>query len=138
MLYIETSALLAVLFREPNHEPIRDMIEDPLTKCTSALTFAEANRAISRALFANALSERAAQALRGQLALFESSWIVLAVTDSVLTRAGGAFPVEPVQTLDAVHLASALEFSVADPDLSLVAFDRRVADNVEPLGLSSP
>ena len=49
----------------------------------------------------------------------------MAVTDGVLARAGSPFPVEPVRTLDAIHLATALELATAFPDLRVLSFDRR-------------
>ena len=52
-------------------------------------------------------------------------------------RAGQAFPVEPVRTLDALHLASALEFLVLFPDLKVLSLDDRVLANLPQLGLAT-
>jgi myo-inositol catabolism protein IolC len=61
----------------------------------------------------------------------------MTLTDSVLARAGAAFPVEPVRALDAIHLATALAFSESFPELTVLAFDRRMTENTTALGLSS-
>ena len=61
----------------------------------------------------------------------------MSLTTGVLARAGGAFPVEPVRTLDAIHLATALAFSEAFPDLAILALDRRVLANAIALGLAA-
>ena len=54
--------------------------------------------------FLTAEQERASvQALRR----FERRCYVVAVTDAVLARVRRPFPVEPIRTLDAVHLATA-------------------------------
>jgi hypothetical protein len=59
------------------------------------------------------------------------------LTDSVLARAGSAFPIEPVRTLDAIHLATAMAFSEAYPELEMLTFDRRISENATALGLAS-
>ena len=61
----------------------------------------------------------------------------MSLTTGVLARAGRAFPVEPVRTLDAIHLATALEFLAAFPDLAILALDRRVLANAIALGLAA-
>lgn len=43
--------------------------------------------------------------------------------------------VEPVRSLNAVHLASAIELLAAYPDLMVLSFDDRIIANLEPLGL---
>ena len=40
-----------------------------------------------------------------------------------------------MRTVDAIHLATALELAAAFPDLQLLSFDRRVRDNAEALGI---
>jgi hypothetical protein len=101
---------------------------------TSALTLAEAARAIIRARISGRLlptQERAA--VRG-LRVFERRCFVVAVTDTVLARVGRPFPVEPIRTLDAVHLATA-ELLGEPPQLAtIVTRDARVRDNAQALG----
>jgi len=60
----------------------------------------------------------------------------MALSEEVLARASRPFPVEPVRTLDAIHLATALEFTAAFPDLRLVSCDSRVRENAEALGIA--
>jgi hypothetical protein len=59
----------------------------------------------------------------------------MTVSDEVLRRAGRTFPVEPVRTLDAIHLATALEFTAVYPDLRVLSYDRRIRGNAEALGI---
>ena len=56
------------------------------------------------------------------------------VTAEVLGRAAEPFPAEPVRTLDAVHLATALELRRAWPDLMVLSSDRRVRAGAAGLG----
>ena len=103
-------------------------------RVTSARTFAEAARAIVRTRVSGRLTpaeERAA--LRG-LRTFERRCAVIAITDAVLTRVGRPFPVEPVRTLDAVHLATVELLGEPPPLLTLVTRDALVRDNARALG----
>jgi len=52
----------------------------------------------------------------------------------VLSRARQAFPVEPVRTLDALHLASVLAWDQAIDRLTVVSCDDRVRSNALALG----
>jgi hypothetical protein len=81
--------------------------------------------------------ESSAQKLRGLLARHRKKWITMALTDSVLARAGSPFPIEPVRTLGAIHLATAMAFSKAYPELEMLTFDRRISENATALGLAS-
>lgn len=137
-LYLETSAVLGWLFGEPAGGEVALAVDAAEVVTTSALTFVEVERAIHRAVTQQVVSETDAHRLRGMLARERSQWITMALTDQVLARAGRAFPVEPVRTLDAIHLATALAFVEALPDLKMLAFDRRVADNATSLGLALP
>jgi len=55
------------------------------------------------------------------------------VTDAVLGRVGRPFPVEPVRTLDAVHLATAEALGEPPQLLTVVTRDHRVRDNARAL-----
>ena len=59
---------------------------------------------------------------------------VAAVSEEVLAGARRAFPVEPVRTLDAIHLASALLLRHSVPDLVVVTTDDRIRANASQLG----
>lgn len=130
--YIESSALLAALLEHDT--AALDALRTDGQRVTSALTFAEASRAVVRARVTGRLTpaeERAA--LRG-LQTFERRCAVVAVTDGVLTRAGHPFPVEPIRTLDAVHLATAELLGEPPQLVTLVTRDARVRDNARALG----
>jgi uncharacterized protein with PIN domain len=136
-VYLESSALLAWLFDEPDAARVIRAVDQAEVVATSSLTIVEAERAIHRAVARRLIKEAAAQRLRGWLTHERSNWITMALTADVLTRAGRAFPVEPVRTLDAIHLATALAFTEALPDLKMLALDRRVLENATSLGLAS-
>jgi hypothetical protein len=67
---------------------------------------------------------------------FERRCFVVALTDDVLARVGRPFPVEPVRTLDAVHLATVESIGEPPQLMSVVTRDERVRDNARALGYS--
>src|SRR5438046_1114 len=100
--YIESSALLAS-FLESDVSAQR-AIRARGRRMTSALTVAEAQRALLRARLAGRLTEdQERHALRG-LQTFARRCELIAISDDVLARAGRPFPVEPVRTPDSTPL----------------------------------
>lgn len=102
---------------------------------TSVLAFAETDRAFVRVEREGVLRAADALRLRGMFQRAGAAWMRMAITDEVLARAARPFPVEPVRTLDAIHLATALEFTRALPDLAILTLDRRIQDNACALGI---
>lgn len=101
---------------------------------TSALTLAECNRAVIRGRVTDRLSATEERdALRALLTLARRC-TVLAVTDAILQRAGRAFPVEPIRTLDAIHLATLDVLGDPPPLVTIVTRDSRVRPNALALG----
>lgn len=74
---------------------------------------------------------------RGLLTRESAKWTLFELTGSISDRAGEPFPIEPVRSLDAIHLATALETQEIYPDLGVLTFDQRIIDNLVPLGLKS-
>ena len=101
---------------------------------TSALTLAETGRAIIRARASGRLSAKQEQAAIRALRTFEQRCFVLDVDRTVLARVRRPFPIEPIRTLDAVHLAT-LELLGEPPQLvTIVTRDDRVRDNARSMG----
>jgi len=103
---------------------------------TSDLTLVECARALVRAetLLELPVAEVARQ--RARLQAITARWSLLALGASVIERARQRFPVEPVRTLDALHLASALIAAESLEDLTVLSLDRRVRSSARALGLS--
>ena len=132
---METSALLAWLLNQNGGDDVRSRSGSARHIVTSSLTLAETERALVRAEVGQALRAAEVQKLLGHLHRLSSKWTEMQVTPDVLSRAGQRFPVEPVRTLDAIHLATALIFSRAIEDLQVLSLDRRIRDNAVALGL---
>jgi predicted nucleic acid-binding protein len=136
VVYIESSAVLHWILGQKGAAEVRGTVDQADVVLTSTLTLTETERALIRAETGGALMGGDAQRLRGLLNRAQAAWTRMAVSENVLARASRPFPVEPVRTLDAIHLATALEFAAAYPDLRVLSFDRRLRDNAEALGLA--
>jgi predicted nucleic acid-binding protein len=101
---------------------------------TSALTLAEAGRALIRARATGRLTVEEEQAAVRALRTLARRCFTLDVDRMVLDRVRRPFPVEPIRTLDAVHLATAELLGEAPPLVTIVTRDERVRKNAEALG----
>jgi hypothetical protein len=101
---------------------------------TSALTFAEAGRAIIRARTSGRLTQADEHAAVRALRTFERRCFIVDVDRAVLDRVRRPFPVEPVRTLDAVHLATTEVLDHAPQVVTIVTRDVSVRDNARAFG----
>ena len=131
-LYVESSGLLAALLE--HDDDARATVRGPGRRVTSALTLAEAARGILRARVAGRLTPEQERAAIRALKTFERRCTIISITDSVLTRAGRPFPVEPIRTLDAIHLATVELLGEAPQLVTIVTRDIRVRENAQALG----
>jgi predicted nucleic acid-binding protein len=130
--YIESSALLAALLEQDSSAKAALRAEGQ--RITSALTFAEGSRALVRARIAGHLTPDQERSAVRALRTFERRCAIIAVTDAVLTRAGRPFPIEPIRTLDAIHLATAELLGEPPQLVTVVTRDARVRENAQALG----
>ena len=135
VVYGETSAVLAWLLGDEKRHRVRRVIDTADRVVTSVLTLIEVNRGILRAANERRVTGTDASRLNELLSRTINAWELLEVTHEIRIRAGERFPVEPVRTLDAIHLATALRFARVFPDISVLSFDERILVNLEPLGL---
>ena len=135
VVYLESSALLQWLLGQPRAAEVSRSVDQADLVLTSMLTLTECERVLIRAEDQGSLKGGDTQRLRGLLNRAQASWTRMSVSDEVLRRAGRTFPVEPVRTLDAIHLATALEFTAVYPDLRVLSYDQRIRGNAEALGI---
>src|SRR5258707_11310585 len=130
--YMESSALVAALLE---HDTAAMKPPPVATQyVTSALTLAEAGRAIIRARATARLTAEEEQASVRALRTFERRCFILDIDRAVLARVRRPFPVEPIRTMDAVHLATAELLGEPPQLLTIVTRDSRVRDNARALG----
>ena len=103
--YVDSSVVSRVVMRQPNRLV---ELETCTQRLTSLLTQLECLRAMDKARLDEGLDQD--EILARRLVLFQQlrRMSKIAVARSVLDRAGSSFPL-PVKTLDAIHLATALQ-----------------------------
>jgi predicted nucleic acid-binding protein len=134
-LYVESSAVLAWLLDEAGGPAARERLEKAELVVASDLTLIECDRVVIRAAALGELTEAEAANRRGHLTTVAAYWHVLRIGGEIVDRARQPFPGEPVRTLDAIHLASALVARSAAPGLELLSLDERVRTVARKLGL---
>ena len=137
VLYLETSSMLAWLFNETSAAEVLKMINRADLIVTSELLKIEGMRIIHRNLKEKLLTEYQHDELLDYFYRNLKSWFVMSIDEAVVERASEPFPVEPVRSLDAIHLATAMEYKKLYPQLEVTSQDKRILDNIDPLGLSS-
>lgn len=108
----------------------------PGVHVTSSLTIAECRRAVVRARSAGRISASQERDALLSIDAFARRCTVVGVADVILERAGRPFPLEPIRTLDAIHLAT-IELLDSPPEvLTVISRDGRVRDNARALGFA--
>lgn len=134
-IYADSSAVLDWLLEAPGGPEAGATLGSATIVAASTLTVAEVSRSLHRLVAAGALQatgrERAWAVFRSATA----HWQLHEISRAVLDRAGEPFPVEPLRTLDAIHLATALGLSGLLAPLAVLTHDARMADNARALGL---
>ena len=129
--YVETSALLHALLE--GDASLRSLVADG-GLFASSLTFLEASRAISRARREGRLDAQGAREAERQLATVERGCSVAGMGDEVLRLARLDLPVEPIRSLDAIHLATLRLLDEELGGFELVSTDERVRRNALAMG----
>ena len=102
---------------------------------TSVITRIECLRTLTRHESTAAVQRDLVQQARGVFNYSAAAWTRRELDLPVFERAWQRFPVEPVRTLDAIHLATALEFHAALGSLTMLSLDERIRANATALGL---
>lgn len=126
--------MLAWLLAEPGGEGARQALAEAERVIASDLTLVECDRALNRAHAVGRLLEAQAAQLRSRLNATATEWILLRLDADVVARARRPFPREPIRTLDALHLASALAARTGVGELALLSLDQRIRAAALELG----
>ena len=133
-LYAESSAVLAWLFGEETGEVVRQILSGAESVMSSDLTLVECDRVIIRSEKVGGVTEAQAADRRAALNRAAAHWHLVHLRDEILERARRPFPREPIRTLDALHLASALVLRSAVSGLVLLSLDERIRSNAKEIG----
>jgi predicted nucleic acid-binding protein len=135
-LYAESSAVLAWLLGEAEGKDVRQYLAGAEEVFTSVLTLVETDRVLIRAQVVEGLKEGEVVDRRRALARASQHWHLLRLHEEILDRARREFPGEPVRTLDALHLASALTARSAVPDVAILSLDSAIRRTSTDLGFA--
>ena len=133
-VYVESSAVAARLLGQERGALVQELLERAENVFSSELVLVECDRALVRAESEGVLTSAQAASQRAVLSLESGYWTLLRIEGEVLERARRAFPLEPVRTLDAIHLATLLVIRSIFADAELLSFDDRVRKNAIALG----
>jgi|SRR5262245_37451873 len=135
-LYAESSAVLEWLLDQAHGALVADVLAQAELIVASDLTLIECDRVLIRAIVLNELHESDAAQRQSRLNTVASRWILLALDEEISERARRPFPSEPIRTLDAIHLASAVTARRAVPDLAILSLDGRIRTAADRLGFT--
>jgi predicted nucleic acid-binding protein len=129
--------VLRWLFAEEGGEGIRAALAAAEKVTSSRLALIETRRVVRRAEREGRITAAQSADLLAVFAQAASTWAILEISEEIVRRAKDGFPNEPVRTLDAIHLASALFLRQSFPDLVILSADERVRANAALLGFSA-
>jgi predicted nucleic acid-binding protein len=135
-VYVESSAVLAWLLDEEAASVVRQALSDAEIVVASDLTLIECDRVLHRAAALGELTEVEAADRRAHLVTSAAHWHLLRIGSEVVERARQPFPGDPIRTLDAIHLSSALVARTAVAGLALLSLDDRVRRAGRRLGFT--
>jgi predicted nucleic acid-binding protein len=133
-IYAESSAVLAWLLGEEADYRVREVLRRAALVAASDLVLLECDRVLIRAVALGEIDEVTAADRRVLLNAAAAHWHLWRVSSEIVDRARRPFPVEPVRTLDAIHLASALAARSAVPGIELLSLDDRIRQSGKQLG----
>ena len=134
IIYAESSAVLAWLLGEEAGHRVGEVLRRAELVAASDLTLLECDRVLIRTVATGEVDEATAADRRARLNAAAAHWHMWRVSWDIIDRARNPFPGEPVRTLDAIHLASALAVPSAVPGVELLALDDRIRRSGRQLG----
>lgn len=133
-LYVESSAVLAWLLEQEHGEQVAATLAESELIIASDLTLIECDRVLIRAVVLDELREADAVQRQARLNAVSARWTMFGLDEEIMERARRPFPSEPVRTLDAIHLASALIARKALSDIVMLSLDDRLRAAADGLG----
>jgi len=134
ILYAESSAVLAWLLGEKAGNSARQLLSQAELVLASDLTTIECDRVLIRGVTIGEIDEAIAADRRANLNTAMVRWHLWRISPDIVERARRPFPGEPLRTLDAIHLASALAARSAVPGVELLSLDDRIRRAGSQLG----
>ena len=102
---------------------------------TSELTSAEVGRSLQRLAATDQMDADAGERVWSDYSVASQHWHMYRIDDEIMLRARQAFPREPLRTLDAIHLSTAMRHALEVGAPTVLSLDRQVRANAQALGL---
>lgn len=118
--------MLSWLLAENSSGTVRTLLSEADLVIASDLTLIECDRVLIRAITTKQISEGQVSDRRAMLARVSEHWSVFRVDSDIVARARQPFPHEPIRTLDAIHLATAIVARNLVPEIQLLTLDKQV------------
>jgi predicted nucleic acid-binding protein len=131
-VYVDTSVILRILFREPNPVEVWGKWDRALS---SSLWRVEALRNVDRLRLGGDLSDEGVADLVREIRLVHETLAIYPLTETILQRASESFPTV-VGTLDAIHLATALAIRQVEPLDILLTHNGQLATAARSVGFT--
>lgn len=135
-LYAESSAVLRWLLGASDADRVERALTAAPAVMTSELTSTEVGRSLQRLVVTDHLAAEAGERVWSTYSVASQHWHMYRIDDDILLRARQAFPREPLRTLDAIHLATAMRHALEVGAPSMLSLDRQVRANAQALGLA--
>jgi uncharacterized protein len=127
--YVDASVLLRTILGEQDQLSSWEQIEP----VSSELIRVECLRVIERYRLSNALDDSLVAERRAAVLDLLRAFDLAAITESILERAGDPFPTS-LATLDAIHLATALQLREEFPGVGFATHDLKLALAARSMG----
>jgi predicted nucleic acid-binding protein len=134
-LYAESSAVLEWLLGTERGPSVLAALSAAEWVVASELTTAEVARALRRLTATGQLTPENRSEIYALYMSAAAHWVFWGIDNAILSRSGEEFGVEPVRTLDAIHLATVAAFSAEVEPVVVCSLDKRVRINAKTLGL---
>ena len=134
-LYAESSAVLRWLLGASGGDRVERALATAPGVVTSELTSSEVGRSLHRLVATGHLEAETGERVWASYSIASQHWHLYRIDDEILLRARQAFPREPLRTLDAIHLATALRHALEVETPGMLSLDRQVRANAQALGL---
>jgi hypothetical protein len=134
-LYAESSAVLRLAPRAGARKDVAATLADADLVIASDLTLIECDRVLIRAVTLDELRGVGRRPATGAAQCGLRPMDSARLDEEIVERARRPFPAEPVRTLDAIHVASALVARKAVPDLAMLSLDDHVREAAGRLGI---
>ena len=118
--------MLSWLLAENSSGTVRTILSEADLVLASDLTLIECDRVLKRAITTKHISEGQVSDRRAMLARVSEHWTLFRVDSDIVARARQPFPKEPIRTLDAIHLATAIVARNLVPEIRLLTLDNRL------------